>query len=403
MTIPPGTFQLIEEARNLYFKWLVASTVAVFLGVLVEESDALLLWLLSRGRIRQYIPLNVLLPPHRISNWAKRISRIGWLILISGVLGEGVFEVLVSQLDSRLQAANTTRLEAAAKEIARLGGVSAQALYDANSATAVAQSAKTTSSIAVVESNRAKTSSSNAMELARTARQEADSFEKDIASAKKQATEAESHLAEALAKADAVATLAKGYENEIQDAKRDASEAKALLAEARRLAAEARQQAGEATIGVNRLKANRSLSNAAELSARLKEFENTEYTFSGVFADEESVGLLKEIDEALRRAGWRTAKGTHRFPAIELFGKDDDVNEIVATGVQISVESVESPESLATLQALPLVKLLPPLNAAIALNLGLSSGISPQDAKAKLVNVQPGTSKIVQISVGKKP
>src|SRR5713226_8249118 len=119
--------QLIEAARNLYFKWLVVSTIAVFVGVLLEESDALLLWLLSKGRIRQRVPLKVLLPPHRIAKCAKRISRVGWLILMAGVLGEGVFEVKVSQEDSRLQLATTTRLEAASNEIVRLSGVSAQA------------------------------------------------------------------------------------------------------------------------------------------------------------------------------------------------------------------------------------------------------------------------------------
>lgn len=293
------------------------------------------------------------------------------------------------------------------KEIGSLGEQAEEAskkaklaIDSADAAIAKSGQAVAASGGALSKSGKAEEVAANALALARGARQEADSFEKDIASAMKQAAGAEAHLKDALARAEAATALAKGYEAQIEDAKRDASEAKTLLAEARQLAAEARQQAGEATAGVNQLKANRSLSNARELSARLKEFENTEYTFSGVFADEESIQLLQQIDEALRLAGWRRAKGVHAFPALELFGKDDDVRAIVSTGVQVSVESLEP---LANLQGLSLDKLPSPVNAAVALYLGLSSSISPQDSTARLVNVQPGGSKIVQISVGRKP
>jgi hypothetical protein len=323
----------------------------------------------------------------------ERLEKRSTLLLIVALSAELICLVRTNQISGEVIGALDTKAAEAYRKSGAAVTNAERAIGEAKTASDEADSAKT-------ESGKAKDVAGKAEALARGARQEADSFEKDIASAMRQATEAEAHLKDALGRAEAAATLAKGYEKQIADAKRDASEAKSLLAVARQLAAEARQQAGEAVVGVSELKANRSLSNAAELSTRLKEFENTEYAFSGVFADEESLGLLKQIDEALRRAGWRRAKGTHRFPALEVFGKDDDVNEIVGTGVQISVES---PELLATLQALPPAKLPLPLNAAIALNLGLSSGISPQDARAKLVNVQPGTSKIVQISVGKKP
>jgi hypothetical protein len=345
------------------------------------------------GCFGEYIAEYAKWPAKWTEEQKHRLGRRSLILLIIGI-GAGLLSLIqTNALSGEVIGSLGEQGEEAGRKVKLLADSTNAALLKSSQAV-------TSSENALLQSSNAEGASSNALSLARGARQEADSFEKDIASAMKQATEAEAHLKDALARAEAAATLAKGYEKQIEDAKRDASEAKSLLAVARQLAAEARQQAGEAVVGVSQLKANRSLSNAAELSARLKEFENTEYAFSGVFADEESVGLLKQIDEALRRAGWRRAKGTHRFPALEVFGKDDDVNEIVATGVQISVES---PESLATLQALPLVKLPPPLNAAIALNLGLSSGISPQDARAKLVNVQPGTSKIVQISVGKKP
>ncbi len=253
---------------------------------------------------------------------------------------------------------------------------------------------------ALSKAGKAEGAASSALTLAQGARQEADSFEKDIASAMKQAADAEGHLKDALARAEAAATLAKGYEKEIADAKRDASEARALLTDARQLAEEARQRASEATAGVNRIEANRSLSNPIELSRKVKEFENTEYMFSGVFADEESIQLLTQIDEALRHAGWQRTKAPHQFPALVIFGKDDDdVHVVISTGIQISVDASES---LAVLQSLPVEKLPQLVRAAVALNVELGSNMFPA-SEAKLVDVQTGTSKTIRIIVGKKP
>jgi hypothetical protein len=209
------------------------------------------------------------------------------------------------------------------------------------------------------------------LNVARGARKEADSFEADIKAAKAQSGEA----------------------------KALAGEAKGLLAEVRQLAADARQQASEATTGVNRLKTNRSLSNLSELSRKVKEFEKTEYMFSGVFADEESIQLLAQIDDALRHAGWQRTKAPHQFPALMIFGKDDDVHAVISTGIQVSVDSSES---LAALQPLPLEKLPQLVRAAVVLNIVLGSNVFPP-SEPKLVDVQSGTSKSIRIVIGKKP
>ena len=285
---------------------------------------------------------------------AKTLERIGLVCFAVAVLAEGLAYPYSQRNDTLSE-----------RVIVSLSGLAGAADTKARQALGDSSAAITQSKKAVDASGHATTSASSALVLARGARQEADTFEKDI-----------------------------------RTAKRDAAEAKALLSDARQLAAEAKQQAGEATVGVSQLKANRSLKNPGELSANLKKFGKTEYAFSGVFADEESIGLLMQINDALQRAGWQRVKGVHHFPALGLFGKDDDVGTIVTTGIFISVES---PESLASLQALRLDKLPSPVNAAVALNAGLSSGIFPQDVNPKLVNVQMGTSKTVQISVGKKP
>ena len=349
-----------QSLRDTYFVRLEVCTFAVVIGVLIEESEYFLSW----PRVRERIPLGILLPAHRFDTWVQRISKAGWILILLGVGGEFVYEARVSRADGWLQEFNNILSVAQQTEIKGLGDITAKARSDAK---------------------LASDASKNAIN--------------DALSAVTLATESESHLKEALAKADAVATLAKGYENEIQEAKRDASEAKALLAEARRLAAEARQQAGEATIGVQRLKANRSLSNAGELSRKVREFEKTEYMFSGVFADEESIHLLTEIDDALRQAGWQRIKAPHAFPALLIFGKDDDVHEVVTAGIQISVDS---PEAVAVLQTLPVQKLPPILRAAVVLNIELGSNVFPP-SDPKLIDVQPGTSKTIRITIGKKP
>src|ERR1017187_3711968 len=348
-----------QSLRDVYFLRLEICTFAVVIGVFIEEGEYFLSW----PRIRQKVPLRLLLPTHRFDKWVRRLSKVGWILILLGVGGEFVYEARVSRADGWLQEFNGILSTAQQTEIKGLGDIAAKARGDAKEAAETAGLAKLISSKAVAESSQAEVRSSNAMELARSAREEADSFEKQIASALTQAAEAESHLRDALARAEEVAALAKGYEKQIEDAKRDASEAKALLAEARQSAAEAQQLATNAALGVKRLGTDRSLNDLPGLVTNLKRFENTEYAFSGVFADEESIQLLKQINEALRLAGWTRAKGSHAFPALEIFGKDDDVRTIVNSGVKVSVES---PEPLVSLQSLapdnlpaPEIRLIP--------------------------------------------
>jgi hypothetical protein len=239
---------------------------------------------------------------------------------------------------------------------------SSTALAQAKDALSKAGSAEDSLGKAEDESNKAQAAASSALTLARDARQEADSFEKDIQSAKTQAASAESHLAEAL------------------------------------------QRAADATAELNRLKSPRSLIHVPELVTTLETFKGTEYTFSSVFEDEESIMLLRAIDDALKRAGWKRVKPTHRFPMINVYGDNEDfaVPSGISNGIQISVDSLEP---LATLQSLSLDKLPELTRAAVALNLGLSSSLSPPQAPAdnKLVDVQKGTSTTVRIGVGRKP
>jgi hypothetical protein len=161
------------------------------------------------------------------------------------------------------------------------------------------------------EANGAKAAASNALTLASGARQEADSFERDIVAAKKQAADAESHLAEAL------------------------------------------KRAADASAELDRIKSPRSLTNASELVNILKRFSGTEFMFASVFSDDESIQLLKQINNVLEGAAWKRLKHSEMnlgIPAIQLTGRDDLVNTDVSTGVHIEVDS---PETVETLTSLP--------------------------------------------------
>jgi hypothetical protein len=188
----------------------------------------------------------------------KKIGFWGWLLIVLGVAGEGIFETLQNRAEGELQTFNQILLTDAQRR--------------AGSAKDSAEVASSAASNAIDESAKATASASNALNIASGARREADSFENDIRSAKTQAAEAESHLAEAL------------------------------------------KQAANATEELNRLKSPRVLTNAPQLSSELKQFAGTEYTFSSLFGDGESVDLLKQIDTALQTCGVEACKAFSRAP-----------------------------------------------------------------------------------------
>lgn len=165
---------------------------------------------------------------------------------------------------------------------------------------------------------------------------------------------------------------------------------------------DATKRAAEATLELEKMRSPRMLLHIPELEATLKQFRDTEYTFSSVGQDEESINFLKEIDSLLQRAGWKRVKPSGGPPAINVFGKDVDFSVTVALKSGIAI-SVDSSQPVATLQALPVEKLPPSVKAAIALNLTLFPDFSPPQEGDHQVDVQSGNSGVVRISVGKKP
>lgn len=290
------------------------------------------------------------------ARWVKKIGLIGWLLVVVGVGGEVIFGLLENKAEGLLQTFNNILLADAQRQSS-----------DANERAA------------------------SAFERAAITEREASQENARAAKAEQQASEENVHAAEALKAAEVARKNAEGFSLQI--------------AQANERAANAEARTSETEVELARIKSPRSLTNIPKLIAALEPFKGTEYTFTTVFQDEESLYLLRAIHEALQEAGWKRDKSPGGFPAINIYGTqvpDFAVPIGFGTGIQVSVDSAES---LASLQSHKINDLPPLIRAAVALNLGLSSSLSPALAPVdnKLVDVQLGTSPIIRIAVGKKP
>ncbi len=91
-----GSLKNDIEGIRLWFFWsLIGSTIVVFVGVIVEGIEHIVA--ATPGE------------DHKVSRH-KKIERIGWTLVIMGVLGEGVFEALTTTADDLLQDFNATLL-----------------------------------------------------------------------------------------------------------------------------------------------------------------------------------------------------------------------------------------------------------------------------------------------------
>jgi hypothetical protein len=329
-----------QALRDEYFFKLLVCTAAAVIGVVLEEVEYFLSW----HSVRRLLPLRIAVPPIRLDTIARRVAKIGWLLIVLGVAGEGIYEARVSQADALLQDFSNILSAAQELEISTLGNITAIARDDARTASEF---------------------SGKAQDLAMSARKEADSFEARIKSATDTAIAAESHLAEALKRAaDATADL-------------------------NRLTSE-----------LDRVRSPRTLVNIDNLVSRLVRFKGTTYKFDTVFGDGES--SVKQIETVLTRAGWKRIVSTEpRFgvPALPVFGPKDLVEIGAYDGIVVSVDSDKAVEFL---KSLPPDKLPPLVQVAIGLSDALFSSLSPAAEEKTIVDVEQGTSTVIRINVGKK-
>ncbi len=220
-------------------------------------------------------------------------------------------------------------------------------------------------------------------EIARMKKDSA-SFELDIAKANKGA-------------AEALERAAKAEEN-LGNAKKDAALALQHAAEANRIAEEERLK----RVQIEERMKPRSLKPSPQAVSALKAYKGTEYTFLSVFSDEESINLLKQLDSILLSAGWTRVKPPHAYPAINVYGQQQDFAVPSGLGSSIRI-SVDSDTPLATLQATPVDKLPAPASAAVVLAMELTASLAPPQDDGIKANVQSGKSMTVRIEIGRKP
>lgn len=201
---------------------------------------------------------------------------------------------------------------------------------------------------------------------------------------------AEARVAEASAKAES-------FRLDIARAEEAASQAKAQVAQAT-------AEAAKANLELAKIKSPRSVTDPLALTEALKAFGGTEYLIVGCFQDQDSIDLLKQIDQVLTDAGWKRGK----IPSQNSFGdivlnisKDFAVPISSRSGVFVAAQSKEQIEAL-KMVPMPLLPMY--IRAAMALKGGLASGISPsQDGLMSPLVVEAGDSTSVFIIVGKKP
>ena len=300
--------------------------------------------------------------PRCMATWPKAVFEILVMIGVAGELcGDGGVFLFSRQLQI-LEGADIQALDTKSRDARERAN---DALSKSGMAVVRAGEADNTSKGAMDKAGKAERSLTSALDLAKGARQEADSFERDIVAAKKQAAEAESHLAEAL---------------------KEASAAQAEL---------------------NLLKTPRSLTNVAALISALQTFNGTQFGFTGIYGDQESIDLAEKISDGLQLAGWKpTGSPTtgHGSVAIRLQGfSGGAVGLSVSTGVHVGATSEETPEAINKLTPADRPQ---QINAAIALKNALALSISPkQDGLADSSVTVEKFNKFTEvlIDVGNKP
>lgn len=251
----------LEWWSNLWFWLLIASTIAVAIGVVLEAPEVFQeasresnLWHRAITRIRYFwyvrvrkIDLNgwervcpeiVTKKNERHRPWIATVGLIGWTLVAVGVGGEGIAEYFVTIVETDIRSED----EASLSETTR-------------------------------EAGTARVSADSAASAATRAKKEADQVTGIATDAKVGALDAKQRVANLQMQT----TLLQGY---IDSEKAE----------------------------IVRLKSARSFTNTPEMVVALEAFRGTEYTFSRVAPDEESIEFVRTIDSVLQQAKWVRVK-----------------------------------------------------------------------------------------------
>jgi hypothetical protein len=299
-------------------------------------------------------------------SWHKPMAALGLMLVILGVIGEGVAEGFASIAETALRAHDEKVL---GDTIIKSGS----AKDSADASAIAAGNAKLASDVAVTKADRAVSSAKQASISAGKAIAEANTFEQGIVSARKEAADAVSRLADA--------------ERRLADSTQ------------REAAAEARLSA---------IKTPRSLIRLKELSEALKPFKGTVFTLNA-FMDDESNKFSVVVAKALKDAGLIREQPSNMnigVPTMSTVFEDGAKAEFVPSCLDTGIGvHVTEKESLAELSSKPFLSLSSTLRAGIVLSNTVGVSISPPDEN----NVTKGVldpapaQESLRICVGRKP
>jgi hypothetical protein len=159
------------------FFWLVCASAITGLGVIFEAPTEF-------QELRRWWKLRRL---NKKVGWKIPITFVGLVLVIGGIVGEGIFEFLSADAETNIRAYDEKVL--------------GDTIIEAGSAKDSAEHASHAAQAAITESSDAIDKATKASEASTKALKEADTFERDIVSAKRLAASAESHLADALQRA----------------------------------------------------------------------------------------------------------------------------------------------------------------------------------------------------------
>ncbi len=141
-------------------------------------------------------------------------------------------------------------------------------------------------------------------------------FDIDLTNAKTELGKQQERAADAELAAAEAKRIAGSFRLDIAQANKGAAEAQERAASANRIAEEERLK----RVQIEERMKPRSLVFSEKVVSALARYKGTQYTFSSVFGDEESIKLLKQLDTALLTAKWTRVKPQHGFPAINVYG-----------------------------------------------------------------------------------
>lgn len=206
--------------------------------------------------------------------------------------------------------------------------------------------------------------------------------------------------------ADQVTGIATSAKSVANDAKDGATDAKRQVADLRTQTQGIQQRIDEEKERIARIETPRHLTDVDRVTKALGVFKGTEYLFSEVGQDPDSLRFLVEVDGVLQRAGWVRVAPPHGFPQIEMFGGHPEygVNVSLSEGIDVSTESLNPPTAKERFSVTdPRI----PANqrAAGLLRMIFSNELYPPEEHAdqKQVTVGYGNSQTVRIAIGRKP